>query len=381
MNIYLVGGAVRDHLLDVTPIDRDWVVVGATEQDMLDQGYKPVHGDFPVFQHTDTGEEYALARTERKTGEGYTGFATCSDSDVTLEQDLARRDLTINAMAEDGQGQLIDPFNGQQDLQDGRLRHVSPAFVEDPLRVLRVARFAARLGQWGFSVAHETHGLMKTMVASSELSALSRDRVWSETFRAMFDPQPQRYFVVLQRCGALAQIFPEIHHQLDSSDSGHGNTTPTPAALEVLARAATKTERADIRFVVFCLALDLSDSIATLFSSWAIPPRLTELADVAAILWAETNPSSADDMLSLLERVDAIRREQRARDALMVCELLTEADPPRLSVLRRSLDAMLAVDTAPVQASGVSGPEFGQAVRVLRLQAVSEAIAQEKTHD
>lgn len=190
MEIYLVGGAVRDKLLGLPVRERDWVVVGATPQQMLDLGYKPVGKDFPVFLHPETGEEYALARTERKTGPGYTGFAFHAAPDVTLEEDLRRRDLTINAMAEDAAGNLIDPFNGREDLDAGLLRHVSSAFAEDPVRILRLARFKARFGKWGFKVAHGTHALMKRMVASGEVDALVPERVWAETLKALGEDRP-----------------------------------------------------------------------------------------------------------------------------------------------------------------------------------------------
>jgi tRNA nucleotidyltransferase (CCA-adding enzyme) len=207
MQIYIVGGAVRDRLLGLPVKDRDWVVVGASVQSMLQQGYKPVGKDFPVFLHPRSHEEYALARTERKTGKGYHGFAFHADESVTLEQDLARRDLTINAIAEDDQGRLIDPYHGQQDLRAGVLRHVSPAFAEDPVRILRLARFAAR---FGFAVADETLLLMRNMVAAGEVDALVAERVWQEMAKALMEDKPSRFFLVLRECGALQRILPEI---------------------------------------------------------------------------------------------------------------------------------------------------------------------------
>jgi tRNA nucleotidyltransferase (CCA-adding enzyme) len=210
MDIYLVGGAVRDRLLGRPHLERDFVVVGATPDALLALGYRPVGKDFPVFLHPDTGEQYALARTERKTGPGYYGFATRFSPDVTLEQDLARRDLTINAMAQSAAGEIIDPHGGQRDLAARVLRHVAPAFVEDPLRVLRVARFAARFAPLGFSVAPETVALMRSIVASGELAALVAERVWVETERALGEERPVAYFEVLRDCGALAAVFPEV---------------------------------------------------------------------------------------------------------------------------------------------------------------------------
>ena len=210
MNIFRVGGAVRDQLLGLPVSDVDWVVVGATPQEMLDRGFQQVGRDFPVFLHPETKQEYALARTERKTAPGYTGFAVHADPDVSLEQDLARRDLTINAMAQDDAGNIIDPYHGQRDLAQKLLRHVTDAFVEDPLRVLRVARFAARFSPLGFRIAPETLDLMRDMVNASELDSLVAERVWTETERALAEADPQTYFSVLDDCGALAQVFPEL---------------------------------------------------------------------------------------------------------------------------------------------------------------------------
>ena len=210
MQVYLVGGAVRDHLLGRPVKDNDWVVTGATPEDMIKLGYEQVGADFPVFLHPETHEEYALARTERKSGKGYQGFVCDFSSGVTLEDDLLRRDLTINAMAQADDGSIIDPHNGQADLEARLLRHVSPAFQEDPLRVLRVARFAARFADAGFSVAPETLTLMKTMVEAGELEHLVAERVWTETQRALLEDQPAVYFQVLRECGALAAWFPEL---------------------------------------------------------------------------------------------------------------------------------------------------------------------------
>ena len=210
MKSYLVGGAVRDRLLGLPIKDKDWVVVGATPQQMLDAGYQQVGRDFPVFLHPDSHEEYALARTERKSGSGYTGFTCYAAPDVTLEQDLLRRDLTVNALAEDADGTIIDPYGGQQDLQQRILRHVSPAFAEDPLRVLRVARFAARYAHLSFRIADETLALMREMADAGELAHLTPERVWKETESALGTRNPQVFFQTLRDCGALKVLFPEI---------------------------------------------------------------------------------------------------------------------------------------------------------------------------
>jgi len=210
MHIYKVGGAVRDRLLGRPVTEIDWVVVGATAEAMLEQGYRPVGADFPVFLHPQSGEEYALARTERKSGRGYGGFTFHASPEVTLEEDLIRRDLTINAIAEDQQGNLIDPYGGQRDLQARQLRHVSPAFAEDPLRVLRVARFAARYAPLGFSVAPETLELMHQLAESGELDALTPERSWKEISRALMEPRPDVFIQVLRDCGALTAMLPEV---------------------------------------------------------------------------------------------------------------------------------------------------------------------------
>ncbi len=214
-HVYLVGGAVRDQLLNLPVKDRDWVIVGATPQSLIDLGYQQVGKDFPVFLHPQSKEEYALARTERKSGQGYTGFICDFSADITLEQDLIRRDLTINAMAQDLQGNLYDPYHGADDLQQRILRHVSPAFVEDPLRVLRVARFAARYHHLGFTIAPETLQLMQTLTLQSELQHLTAERVWAETEKALNEKNPEIYFETLRQVGALAVLFPRPESRIN----------------------------------------------------------------------------------------------------------------------------------------------------------------------
>src|SRR5579872_3046193 len=252
MQVYLVGGAVRDRLLGLPARERDWVVVGADPQELERQGYLPVGREFPVFLHPQTREEYALARLERKVGPGYRGFVTQFSPAVTLEEDLKRRDLTINAIAQDAAGTLIDPFGGQRDLEARVLRHVSAAFVEDPVRILRVARFAARFARLGFSVAPETAALMRAMVESDEVSALVPERVWQETERALGEPEPQVFFEVLRACGALAVIFPEI-------DALYG--VPQPARWHPEIDTGVHTLMA-----LHCAA-QLSDSVAVRFAT------------------------------------------------------------------------------------------------------------------
>ncbi|NOR51507.1 MAG: multifunctional CCA addition/repair protein, partial [Gammaproteobacteria bacterium] len=250
MKTYLVGGAVRDRLLGVEPRDHDWVVVGATPDEMIAQGFKPVGSDFPVFLHPRSREEYALARTERKSGHGYHGFEFHADPSVTLEEDLVRRDLTINAMAEDEEGRVVDPFNGQEDLANGLLRHVSDAFQEDPVRILRIARYAARFQRWGFHIAHPTHKLMKQMVKEGEVNHLVPERVWQETVRALGEDAPQRFFDVLYKCGALKVIFPEIEmlFGVPQPKQHHPEEDTGVHVMMVLEQAARLTDDPKVRF-------------------------------------------------------------------------------------------------------------------------------------
>lgn len=250
MKTYLVGGAVRDQLLGLPTHEYDWVVVGATPEEMLAQGYQQVGKDFPVFLHPETHDEHALARTERKSGSGYTGFICHADPDVTLEQDLLRRDLTINAIAQDSDGSLIDPYHGRRDLELRILRHVSPAFSEDPLRVLRIARFAARFHLLGFTIAPETQALMKQIVNSGEIANLTPERVWKETEKALSTQSPQVFFQVLRDCGALAVLFPEIDNLfgVPAPEKWHPEIDTGVHVLMVLEVAAQLSDDVDIRF-------------------------------------------------------------------------------------------------------------------------------------
>ncbi|NNF51376.1 MAG: multifunctional CCA addition/repair protein, partial [Gammaproteobacteria bacterium] len=261
MEILLVGGAVRDELLGLEVRERDWVVVGSTPEAMTAQGFRPVGKDFPVFLHPDTNEEYALARTERKSGRGYKGFTVHADPEVTLEEDLERRDLTINAIAKDSEGRLIDPFSGLADIEMRRLRHVSPAFIEDPLRILRVARFAARFRYLGFSVADETMLLMRTMVDAGELTDLVAERVWRETESALTTRNPEVYFSVLYECGALKTVFPELARLfgVPQPERWHPEIDTGIHTLMVLAQAANLSEDTAVRFAA--LTHDLGKGI------------------------------------------------------------------------------------------------------------------------
>ncbi|MFP1929150.1 multifunctional CCA addition/repair protein [Lonsdalea quercina] len=254
MKIYLVGGAVRDGLLHQPVTERDWVVVGATPEALLTLGYQQVGKDFPVFLHPTSREEYALARTERKSGQGYTGFICNASPDVTLEEDLLRRDLTINAIAQDEDGSLIDPYGGQRDIESKQLRHVSDAFGEDPLRVLRVARFAARYAHLGFKIAPETLALMRQMVDSGELDSLTPERVWKETEKALGSNSPQVYFERLRDCGALQVLFPEIDNLfgVPAPAQWHPEIDTGVHVMMTLAIAAQLSPEIDVRFASLC---------------------------------------------------------------------------------------------------------------------------------
>ena len=402
MHIYLVGGAVRDKLLGRAAGDRDHVVVGASPDDMLALGYKPVGKDFPVFLHPDTREEYALARTERKTGRGYHGFAFQADATVTLEQDLARRDLTINAIAEDADGVLTDPFDGARDIEARVLRHVSEAFMEDPVRVLRLARFAARFAPLGFTVAAETMGLMQQMVRDGEVDHLVPERVWAETRRALGEAQPSAFVRVLRECGALAVLFPEIdalygvpqraefHPEIDCG-----------AHLELVLDQAARLAPGD-DLVGFCaLTHDLGKALTPadqlprhvghehrgVAPLRALAARLkvpTEHAALAELICREhLNAHRAFELkpatvLKLLGSLDALRRPARLDAFLAACmadkrgRLGHEHDAyPQADYLRAAREAAATVNAADFVAAGLAGPEIGKAMASARIDDIA----------
>lgn len=373
IKFYLVGGAVRDKLLGEPVKERDWVVVGATPEYMLTQGFQQVGKDFPVFLHPETKEEYALARTERKTAPGYTGFQVYAAADVTLEQDLERRDLTINAVAEAADGHLIDPFGGEQDLHEGLLRHVSPAFVEDPVRILRVARFAARFGRRGFRVAHGTNALMRKMVAAGEVDALVPERVWKELERALGETQPEKFFTVLQGCGALPRIFPELDI-LFGPCQGHAKTALP--ALEILRRSTAQSGNRAVRFAALVSPLAESDTglkqIRRLGERLRLPTEYRELAELG-IRFAgacRASPADAEALLTLLEGCDAFRRGERFLRFLELCRVLAEdAEVP--ARLQRAYATTAAIKAAPLVAQGLQGQAVGAELRRLRLEALA----------
>ena len=404
MKTYLVGGAVRDALLGIAGADCDWVVVGATPEDMLAQGFVPVGRDFPVFLHPETREEYALARTERKSGRGYHGFVFHAQPDVTLEQDLARRDLTINAIAREGDT-LIDPYGGQRDLQAKVLRHVTDAFREDPVRILRVARFAARLPD--FTVHPETLQLMRNMVQDGEADALVSERVWQELSRGLMGAQPSRMLHVLRACGALQRLLPEVDALYGVPQRAeHHPEIDTGIHLEMVLDAAARANTPlEVRFACLCHDLGKATTPAdvlprhigheqrsekltrTLCERWRVPVACKELAELVAREHGHIHQSQhfgAEAVLRLLVRCDALRRPERFRLALQACECdaqgrLGKADepyPPR-ERLTRLLEAVQSVDSAAISAQalaeGLKGPEVGRRLDEARIRALQQA--------
>lgn len=400
--VYLVGGAVRDELLGRAHFDRDYVVVGAAPEDMLAEGYRPVGKDFPVFLHPDTGEEYALARTERKTGPGYHGFAFHAAPDVTLEQDLARRDLTINAMARDESGALVDPYRGAEDLREKTLRHVSPAFAEDPVRILRVARFLARYAPLGFRIADETMALMRAMVDAGEAAHLVPERVWAETRKALAEPEPSAFVRTLRECGALKVLFPEIDALYGvPQPPQHHPEVDCGAHLELVLDQCAKLAPGDDLAGFCALTHDLGKALtprdvlprhiahehrglkplAALCERLKVP---TEYAHLAALTCRhhldahralELKPAT---VLTLLEAFDAFRRPERLEPFLIACtadkrgRLQHEHDPYRQAdFLRAACDAARAVTAQPFVEQGLSGTAIGEAIRRARIEAIA----------
>lgn len=365
-NIFLVGGAVRDELLGLPVGERDWVVVGSSPEAMRAAGFRQADPEFPVFLHPETGEEYALARRETKVGEGYRGFVVDAGPDVSLEEDLARRDLTINAMARDAEGRLIDPFGGEKDLAQGLLRHVTPAFVEDPVRLLRIARFAARFGPFGLRVAHDTHRLMKRMVADGMMRELRPQRVWQELYKALGYAQPWRFFEVLAACGGLAELLPGLAAQMRP---GHGGTAAAPA-IEALKRSVVLSEAPDERLLALLLASGETPDVAA--QRLGMPPRLRQRLQQARELWPQVReldrlPGRA--VADLLDRMGGWRRDGRFEALLRVFRAQPDA-PARLDDLARAREQALAVDSRALQARGLAGPALGEALARTRREAI-----------
>lgn len=402
MKTFLVGGAVRDALLRLPVKDRDWVVVGATPDAMLAEGYKQVGRDFPVFLHPRSREEYALARTERKSGNGYTGFVTQFAPDVTLEQDLQRRDLTINAIAQSDSGELIDPYGGQRDLAKRQLRHVSAAFNEDPLRVLRVARFAARFAHLNFRIADETQSLMREMTLSGELAHLTAERVWKETEKALLTRNPQVYFQVLRDCGALQVLFPEIDnlYGIPAPIKWHPEIDTGIHALMTLAMSAALSDQLDVRFAT--LFHDVGKALTppekwpshhghglagvpiveALCQRLRVPNQVRDLALVVTefhdvVHTIERQP--ADALIALFDRIDAWRKPDRVEKMALTSEAdargragLESMAYPQGDYLRQAFALAQAVPTKNVVAAGFKGAEVREELtrrRVAVLQA------------
>ena len=407
MKCYMVGGAVRDALLGAPVNDRDWVVVGATPDAMTRAGFLPVGRDFPVFLHPQTREEYALARTERKTAPGYHGFTFHADTSVTLEDDLARRDLTINAMAQQPDGAVIDPFNGRRDLADKVLRHVSPAFAEDPVRILRVARFAARL--FDFTLASETLALMRQMVASGEVDALVPERVWQELSRGLMERRPSRMFELLRDCGALAKLLPEVDRLwgVPQRADYHPEVDTGVHLMMVLDMSARLDASLAVRFA--CLGHDLGkgttpqdilprhlgheqrsvELVDAVCDRWKVPVECRELAEVVAREHGAVHRCAefgAAALVRLLERCDALRRPDRFNELLLACECdargrlgLEEVPYTQRERLLAALASARSIDTAKIAAEaaqrGKTGPAIGEAIHAARVHAVAAALA------
>jgi tRNA nucleotidyltransferase (CCA-adding enzyme) len=408
MQIYLVGGAVRDAMLGLPVKERDWVVVGAEPDELVRLGYRQVGRDFPVFLHPDSHEEYALARVERKTAPGYRGFEVRCSPDVTLEDDLLRRDLTINAMARDDSGKLIDPYDGRADLERRQLRHVSTAFIEDPVRILRVARFAARYAGLGFTVAPETLALMQRMVAAGEADALVPERVWQETAKALAEQSPQVFFAVLRAVGALRVVFPELDRLwgVPQPARWHPEIDTGVHVLLVLEAAARLSRLARVRFAALMHDLGKGETppaewpkhvghearsvrlVAALADRLRVPNDFRELALLVARHHGlvhralELRPAT---MLELLEQLDALRRPGRFAEFLLACEADMrgrtgfEARPyPQADVLRAALETVRGVALSDAERAGQDGAAIGTRLRERRIAALGALVNAER---
>ncbi len=403
MKTYLVGGAVRDALLKLPVKERDWAVVGATPEEMLSLGYQPVGRDFPVFLHPKTHEEYALARTERKTGTGYHGFATWFATDVTLEQDLQRRDLTINAIAQDDDtNALIDPYGGQADIANRVLRHISPAFVEDPLRVLRVARFAARFASLGFTVATETMALLSQIAASNELTTLTPERVWRETQLALTTDSPQIFLQVLRDCGALKHIMPEVDalFGVPQPERWHPEIDTGVHTLMVLQQAARLSADPVTRFAALMHDLGKGTTpvdilprhighevrgaklVENLCARLRVPNDYTDLALLVTTQHGKLHAvfeMRNSTLLEFLEKLDAIRRPERFKQFLLACEAdsrgrtgFEDRDYAPAGFLQQAREVIAAIKPNAEMIANASGPQIAEQLRHLRIKALEQ---------
>lgn len=395
MKVYLVGGAVRDKLLGLPIKERDWVVIGATPEALLANGYRRLDRAFPVFVHPDTGEEYALARRETKVAPGHKGFQIYAGPDVTLEEDLRRRDLTINAIAQSEDGHFVDPFDGREDLHEGLLRRVSPAFVEDPLRVLRTARFAARFARWGFRIAHGTHALMKRMVENGEMAALTAERVWQETERALAEDRPSRYIEVLHRCGALAVLIPKLDRSL-GTPLAHQQTSQdtTVGPLQALATAAELSPDPVARYAALMQGMGVSlspfdktacDAIDAVSRRLHVPKAYRDLALLVCThyhLVEHSETTTAPELLEGMEALDAFRRPQRFEQFLTVCTAIAggrmDSTKGRIHQLRAAYNAANSIDARSAIGGDVEGARFGWELRRLRAEAIRSVLSAPK---
>ncbi|MDE0763761.1 MAG: multifunctional CCA addition/repair protein [Cellvibrionales bacterium] len=402
MQIYRVGGAVRDRLLNYPSSENDWVVVGASPQQLIDRGYRPVGRDFPVFIHPQSGEEYALARTERKSGHGYGGFTFYTASNITLIDDLQRRDLTINAIAEDSDGRLIDPYNGQRDLNNKILRHVSDAFLEDPLRVLRTARFAARYHHLGFSIASETMDAMRALVNSGEMEHLVAERVWRETQRALGEQTPQVYFQTLRDCGALSCILPEVDRLFGVAQRPdfHPEIDTGVHTMMALEQAAKLSDDCSVRFAV--LVHDVGKGITpadvlprhtghearglplvkTLCERLKVPNEYRKLALVVTEYHLQCHRAAdlkVETLLNLLRDAGALKSSAKLEPFLLSCEAdargrlgLENRHYSSPNYLRRAQSALATVSIADLVSSGAAGDEIGRQLHNRQIARLTE---------
>jgi tRNA nucleotidyltransferase (CCA-adding enzyme) len=401
MQTFLVGGAVRDKILKYPVTDKDWVVVGATPEKLIKKGYKSVGKDFPVFLHPETAQEYALARTERKSGKGYKGFEVFAEQSVTLEEDLIRRDLTINAMAADDNGDIVDPFNGQEDLKNKILRHVSPAFTEDPLRVLRVARFLARYFHLGFSIAPSTKELMTELAKSGELKALTPERVWTETARALSEKSPHIYFQTLRDCGALSDWFPEIDclWGVPNPERWHPEIDTGVHTMMVLEQSALLSKDTMTRFSALCHDLGKGITpkeewpshkghekagvsiIETLCNRLRAPKEHCELAKIVSEFHLhlhkieELKPKT---IVKVLEKTDAFRKPKRFEKFLIACEAdyrgrtgFENLPYPQSGIMKQAFNVCSEISTKEFIAEGYRGKQIGEKLHNERVKSVA----------
>lgn len=411
MKHYLVGGAVRDELLGISVVDRDWVVVGCTPEQMLNAGYKSVGKDFPVFLHPISHEEYALARVERKTGPGYHGFAFNTDATVTLEEDLSRRDLTINAIAKRNNGELVDPFNGKQDLDNRILRHVSDAFVEDPVRVLRVAKFMARLAHLGFTVAFDTNELMRTMVQQGEVDNLVAERVWQEMHGALLAKDPRAFFDTLNDCDALRVILPEVHALFGVPQPAHWHPEIDSGkhTMMALEQASLLSKQADVRFAALCHDLGKATTPPDLLPSHTghedrgaaiadvlcerlrVPRKTRDLAVLTARYHTHSHRArelSASTLVKLLGSLDVVRKPERFEQFLMVCEADSrgrqgkeDTEYPQAAYLKQAATEFCAVNTGAIAKSTAKKANIPAEIREARVLVIKQWMRTESASD